>query len=268
MSINRQRKRYVIGNWKMHGSRSRNAELLSDLQFAYQQAISPQGVDMVVCPPSLYVQQVNAVLRQGSTPIKLGAQNVSGFNEGAYTGELSAAMLYDVGCDYVLVGHSERRTLFAESDECIAGKVVAALSHGVTPVLCVGETLDQYKGGVSEEIVREQIINVALKTGIKVFSDVIVAYEPVWAIGTGQVATSDYAQRIHAYIRQVLSDFDQKIADRMSILYGGSVNESNASSLFEQLDVDGALVGGASLDGQQFIRIAQALMDPAQSLAS
>ena len=261
MRDSKLRKRYVIGNWKMNGSRSINAKLLKGLQLNSVTQSTPQfdNIERVVCPPSLYVQQVNAILRQGSTNIKVGAQNVSNHSGGAYTGELSASMLNDIGCQYVLVGHSERRNLFAEDSKVIAEKIAIALREGITPVFCVGENIEQFTSEMSENVVKQQLLDVVLKIGIKVFADTIIAYEPVWAIGTGKVATPAYAQRMHAYIRQELSEFDQDIADQMTILYGGSVNALNASSLFEQEDIDGALVGGASFNVDQFNGIVEAL---------
>ncbi len=264
-----KRKQYVMGNWKMNGDKAGNRALISGLQ---QQSVSRNlnfdNVGLVVCPPSVYIQDVQVELDQQSLAAGVGAQNVSRYSQGAYTGELSATMLKDTGCDYVLVGHSERRTLNAEDDLEVADKVAAALEHNITAVLCVGETLEQYTAGTSESVVREQIVSVVAKVGIHAFENIVIAYEPVWAIGTGKVATPDYAQRIHAEIRAVIAEYDSAVAERVSILYGGSVNASNAASLFGEADIDGALVGGASLDAEQFIGIALALSATEVSLAS
>ncbi len=237
----------------MNGDSACNQRLLEKIHEGY--SAEAGCVEVVVCPPSIYLQQVGLYLQRQGSAIKLGAQNVSEQASGAFTGEVSTAMLADNQCEYVLLGHSERRTLFAEDNVVIARKMVAALGAGLTPVLCVGETLEEYTQGKTEEVVIKQIMDVAAIVGVTKLVDAVIAYEPVWAIGTGQVATPEYAQSVHGLIRDALGRNNPAIADRISILYGGSVNANNAQSLFEQDDIDGALVGGASLNADQFTSI-------------
>jgi len=247
------RKILVAGNWKMHGSQPMVRELLEDLLAGTRE---PNGTDMAVFPPFPYLPQANSLL-EGS-PIALGAQNLNPAPQGAHTGEVSASMLLDFGCRYVLVGHSERRTLYGESDRDVADRFVAAQSAGLVPVLCVGETLEEREDGATEAVVERQLDAVLERTGIAGFDNAIVAYEPVWAIGTGKTATPEQAQAVHAFIRDKLASLDGIIAGQLRILYGGSVNGSNAADLFAREDIDGGLVGGASLKAQDFLAIRNA----------
>lgn len=249
MDTAESRKRLVIGNWKMHGTQADNASLLNGL-CAGVAAVGK--CELAVCVPFPYLGQANASL-QGSG-ILWGAQDVSVHEKGAYTGEVSAAMLADFSCRWVLVGHSERRSLHNEGDQLVAEKAAAALKAGITPVVCVGETLDEQESGRTTEIIARQLAPV-LALGAEAVAKMVVAYEPVWAIGTGRTATPEQAQEVHAFIRARLADLNAK---NVRILYGGSVKASNAASLFAMPDIDGALVGGASLVAEEFLRIAAA----------
>lgn len=243
----------VIGNWKMNGDRVSNIKLLDRLE----KGLSVQrSCAVVVCPPFPFLQQVAGWLL--SQKVKIGAQNVSAHNYGAHTGEICAQMLTELGCSYVLLGHSERRTNNGESDSDIAKKFAAAIESGLTPVLCVGETLEEKNADLTQSIVAGQISSVIDQLGIAAFQQAIIAYEPIWAIGTGETATPEQAQAVHRVIRKLICSDDPALADKISILYGGSVKASNAEALFNQPDIDGALVGGASLDADQFINICHA----------
>jgi triosephosphate isomerase len=248
------RKILVAGNWKMHGSRAMVRELLEGLLAGTRE---PNGTDMAVFPPFPYLPQAQALL-QGS-PITLGAQNLNPAPKGAHTGEVSASMLLDFGCRYVLVGHSERRTLYGESDQDVADRFVAAQAAGLVPVLCVGETLEERENGTTEAVVDRQLVAVLQRTGVAGFGDAVVAYEPVWAIGTGKTASPEQAQAVHAFIRDKFASLDGIIAGQLRILYGGSVNGSNAADLFAREDIDGGLVGGASLKAEDFLAICNAV---------
>lgn len=245
------RKKLVVGNWKMNGNRARNDVLLSAL---LEEARS-EAVEVAVCPPFPYLDQVGRVL--SATGIALGAQNVSAFEAGAYTGEVSPSMLADFGCVWVIVGHSERRTLFGETDETVLAKVRAALEFGLKPILCVGETLAQREAGNAEFVVGGQVDSVVSGLGLGVTAQLTLAYEPIWAIGTGKVASPDQAQAMHRFIRARLESA-QVASSEVRILYGGSVTADNASELFVQPDIDGALVGGASLTAAGFSGICRA----------
>lgn len=246
------RKKLVAGNWKMHGSLESNAGLLQAIVQGL--AANPVACDVLVCPPALYVAPVAS--RLTGTPVQVGVQDVSVHEAGAYTGEWSAAMVRDLGVRYAIVGHSERRKYHAESDNDVALKVQQALSHGVTPIVCVGETLEQREAGQTMEVVKRQLAAV-IHHNKHCISEVVVAYEPVWAIGTGKTATPEQAQEVHAVLRAQLAAATVA-ADKVRILYGGSVNMGNAAALFALPDVDGALVGGASLKAQDFLSIAAA----------
>jgi triosephosphate isomerase len=237
------RTRLVAGNWKMHGSRAANSALLDAL---LEQIGSPRGVDTAVCVPFPYLEQVAGRLR--GTPIAWGAQNVSEHAQGAYTGEVSAAMLREFGCRYVIVGHSERRQRYGETDAQVAAKFAAARGAGLTPILCVGETLQEREAGRTEEVVARQLDEVLKKAS---FDDAVLAYEPVWAIGTGRTATPQQAQEVHAFLRTRLSTPSR-------IIYGGSVKAQNAAAIFAMPDVDGGLIGGASLAAADFAGIVKA----------
>ncbi|MCV6589151.1 MAG: triose-phosphate isomerase [Marinobacterium sp.] len=251
------RKSLVAGNWKMNGNKSSINSLMDGLVNGLNSNVEAMGsVDVLVCPPAVYLQQVADKVSTSS--IKVGVQNVSEYESGAYTGELSLAMLADFNCDYVIVGHSERRSLFGETDAQVAEKCQAALEAGVIPVLCVGETLEQRDSGQALAVVEAQIDAVLKCCGIASFSKLVVAYEPVWAIGTGRTATPEQAQEVHGAIRAVLAAADAEVSASVRILYGGSVNAVNAAELFSQPDIDGGLVGGASLKVDDFLAICSA----------
>ena len=249
------RRALVAGNWKMNGSRSDVGELVSSLVAELGGGVN--GVDIVVCPPYPYLDQVS-VAAHGSELV-LGAQNLSEHPSGAYTGEVSAGMLQDFRVRYVIVGHSERRSLFAETDEQVAAKFVAAHQAGLTPILCVGESREQRAAGQALHVVAEQLGSVIGAAGIAAMAEAVIAYEPVWAIGTGEAASSEQAQEMHAHIRGLLAVHDEDVAATVQILYGGSVSAANAEELFACADIDGGLVGGASLDAQSFIRICKSV---------
>ncbi len=243
------RKRLVMGNWKMHGSLAANAALLDGLVSGAARA---GDAELAVCAPFPYLAQLRDAL--AGTPISWGAQDVSVHAQGAYTGEVSAGMLADFGCTWVLCGHSERRALHGENSAQVAAKAAAALAAGLTPVVCVGETLDDRDAGETECVIGDQLDPV-LSLGAESLGRLVIAYEPVWAIGTGRTATPEQAQAIHAFIRRSLAG---QGAGQVRILYGGSVKAANAASLFAQPDIDGALVGGASLAADEFLNIAAA----------
>lgn len=212
--------------------------------------------DVFVCPPSVFLDLVGALI--ADSPIEMGAQNIDWRGNGAFTGEVSASMVKQSGCRYTLVGHSERRTLFYETDVEVVKKYKAAVQEGMTPVLCVGETLEQRRGGHTEEVVGGQLQAVMQELSVAEFGQGVVAYEPIWAIGSGETATPTLAGEVHGAIRSLLRDMDSVLGDEMRILYGGSVNASNAAGLFAEADIDGALVGGASLMGEEFVAICKA----------
>lgn len=247
------RRPLVAGNWKLHGSRASNASLLGAIRAGLQ---SSWDLDVMVCPPFVYLAEVAAAL-QGS-PMILGAQDASAEVQGAFTGEVSASMLRDVGCSHVLVGHSERRTLFGESDDLVARKFRTAVASGLSPVLCVGETLQQRQAGATEAVIRQQLDAVLAAVSDEELARGIIAYEPVWAIGTGHTASPEQAQEVHAVIRRTVLARSARIAGELRILYGGSVKGANAQALFAMPDIDGGLVGGASLDAADFLKICSA----------
>jgi triosephosphate isomerase len=247
------RRPMVAGNWKMHGSQAANRALLSDLE---GQVRPEWPIDIVVFPPYVYISDAVRILQDG--PILVGAQDVCAESGGAFTGQVGAAMLKDVGCSYCIVGHSERRRWNHEDDTLVARKFAAALAGGLTPVLCVGETLDEREAHKTEEVVARQIDAVTAMHGAGGFAGAILAYEPVWAIGTGRTATPEQAQAVHAFLRSRIRSHDASMAGRLRILYGGSVKASNAAELFAMPDVDGGLVGGASLNADEFRQICAA----------
>ena len=240
----------VIGNWKMHGNAGGIRSLMAELIEA-EGAFS--GTEVGVCPPFVFLTMVTALCADSS--IRVGAQNVSQHDKGAFTGEVSAAMLAELGAAYVLVGHSERRECFAESSETVAEKFLAAQAHGLTPVLCLGETLQQRERGETEQTVLAQLDTVLAAAGIEAFANSVLAYEPVWAIGTGKTASPEQAQQVHQILREHIAEKDPAVAGALRILYGGSVKDTNARVLFSQPDIDGGLVGGASLEAGQFTAI-------------
>ena len=243
------RRKLVVGNWKMNGNRALNAELLAALK-----AAGPWVAEVAVCAPFTYLGDV-AMSLQGDA-MTWGAQDCSAFESGAHTGEVSVAMLAEFGCRYVINGHSERRALHAESDQLVADKAKAALAHRLTPIVCVGETLAEHEAGQTDAVVKRQLSAVIHTLG-HCISQVVVAYEPVWAIGTGKTATPEQAQAVHALLRAQLKAATAH-AKGMKILYGGSVKPDNAASLFSQPDIDGGLIGGASLKAADFAAICRA----------
>ncbi|PIE40658.1 MAG: triose-phosphate isomerase [Gammaproteobacteria bacterium] len=249
------RKPVVAGNWKMNGTRSSVDELMSGIK---SQLTDSKAVDVIVCPPAIFIPQ--ALSSAEGTCLQVGAQNAASTEKGAFTGEISPMFLADFGCSHVILGHSERRQLFAETSEQVAAKFELAQSCSLVPVLCVGETQEQREQSETFNVVSEQLLAVIDRVGVQAFSNAIVAYEPVWAIGTGLTATPEQAQQVHHDIRELFAQKDQQVADQLRILYGGSVKASNAKTLFECPDIDGGLIGGASLDATEFVAICQAAL--------
>ena len=245
------RRKIVAGNWKLHGTRDFATRLVGEIA-----ATSVAGVELVVLPPLPYLGDLIEDFE--GTPLQFGAQDVSSNEQGAYTGEVSASMLVDVGARYGLVGHSERRQYHGESSELVALKFQAAVKAGLQPILCLGEGLDDREAGRVEAVIAAQLQPVLEQVGVEAFANAVIAYEPVWAIGTGRTATAEQAQAVHAYIRSLIAALDATIADSLPILYGGSVKPGNAAELFGQADVDGGLIGGASLVSADFLAIAHA----------
>ncbi len=243
----------VAGNWKMYGSRTSVSQLLREIR---AKAVSLNDrVEVAVFPPFVFIPETATEL--GETVIAWGAQNVSDKPEGPFTGEIAAAMLREFGCSYVIVGHSERRTLYGEDNALVARKFIAAKQAGLMPILCVGETLAQREAGITESVIREQLEAVIMLGGGGTFSNAVIAYEPVWAIGTGLTATPEQAQSVHEMIRETIRKNHQIVAEQLRILYGGSVKPSNAAALFAMPDIDGGLIGGASLNANEFLEIAK-----------
>ena len=245
------RRKLVAGNWKMHSSRATAADLVGAILAARN-----DDVDVAVFPPFVYLAEL--IARHPGTPLVFGAQDVSAHTQGAYTGEVAAAMIKDIGATHVLVGHSERRQYHAESNAAVAAKFAQAQAAGLVPVLCVGETLDQRDGGTTESVIAAQLDAVLDRAGISAFANAVIAYEPVWAIGTGRTATPVQAQAVHAFIRGKLAAADARISSSLRLLYGGSVKPANAAELFAQADIDGGLIGGASLVATDFLAICAA----------
>lgn len=246
------RRKLVAGNWKMHGQMTENEQLLT----AILAGMGDVKAAVAVCVPFPYLAQAQAKL--SGSPIAWGAQNLSQHAKGAFTGEVSAAMLNDFGCRYVIVGHSERRALYGESDALVADKFAMAQAAGLTPILCVGETLAEREECITEQVVGRQLDAIIAKSGVASLARAVVAYEPVWAIGTGVTATPDQAQSVHAYIRGKVRDLDAVVADNLIIQYGGSVKANNAVELFAQPDIDGGLIGGAALNAAEFLAVCRA----------
>jgi len=243
----------IAGNWKMNGSSDSVQALVEGIKAGISEVSTAA---MAVCPPFVYIPQVAAML--DGSPIGLGAQDVSDQEAGAYTGEVAPNMLTDIGCKYVIVGHSERRSLYGESDGFTARKFAAARKAGLTPILCVGELLEEREQGITEQVVARQLDAVTDLEGIGALGDAVIAYEPVWAIGTGKTATPDQAQEVHAFIRGRLAALDAAVADQVRILYGGSMNAANAAELLAMPDIDGGLIGGAALKPADFLAIGKA----------
>jgi len=247
------RKPLVAGNWKMNGSRTSIQALIEGI---ISGATGLEEVDIVVCPPFVFLSEVSQAL--ADRRIAVGAQNVAIPKQGAFTGEVSASMLKDVGCEYVIIGHSERRALYGETDQIVAEKFASVLALGLTPILCVGESLEEREAGTTENVVERQLASIIQYNGIAAFTNAVIAYEPVWAIGTGKTATPHQAQEVHAFIRQLLNGQNASIAAKIRILYGGSMKSANAAELLAQSDIDGGLIGGASLSRDDFIAICSA----------
>ncbi len=247
------RTKLVAGNWKLNGSRDANQRLVAGIVAGAGEAV---GAEILLCPPYLYLPSVGA--QCAGSGVRVGAQDVAAQAGGAFTGEISAAMLCDVGCSHVIVGHSERRALFGDADAVVAAKFKAAHEQGLIPILCVGESLQEREAGVTMTVIDRQVGAVLDAAGVALFSASIIAYEPVWAIGTGLTATPQQAQDVHAHIRSIIAAPDAKIAAGLRILYGGSVKGANAAELFAMEDIDGGLIGGASLDAEEFLSICRA----------
>ncbi|MDR0521299.1 MAG: triose-phosphate isomerase [Planctomycetaceae bacterium] len=245
------RRIFIAGNWKMNLTLSASLELAEGLKKA---AAGISNADIAVCPPAVYVQAVAAVLK--GTAVGVGAQNVYFEKEGAFTGEISANMLKDIGCRYVILGHSERRNILGESSEQVNLKVKAALAAGLVPIVCVGELLKEREAGTTEDVVRRQFDGSFSGIAAKEMENCVIAYEPVWAIGTGKVATPEQAEEVHAAIRKMIEkNYSKEVAEKVRIQYGGSVNDKNAAEILAKPNVDGALVGGASLKVEPFLGI-------------
>jgi len=243
------RRSLVVGNWKMNGTRA-SAELLAKGIIA---GLGSNNADIAVCVPYVYLPCVGELVKE--TPLALGSQNVADKPSGAFTGEISATMLKEFNCKYALVGHSERRSYYGDTNESVAARFCQAQEQNIIPILCVGETLEQREQDQTFEVINEQLDAVINLAGIAAFNAAVIAYEPVWAIGTGKTATDEQAQEVHHSIRQYIAAKDQAIADKIQILYGGSAKPDNAKGLFAMPDIDGGLIGGASLDAESFLKI-------------
>ena len=247
------RQKLVAGNWKMNGSRESVKTLLDGIK---QGIAAVECAEVAVCAPYVYLADVQAQLQ--GTPLVWGAQNLSTEDSGAFTGEISTSMLLDFACKYVIVGHSERRSLYGEDDALVARKYAVARAAGLKPIFCIGETLEEREGGITESVVARQLDAVIELEGVAALTDGVIAYEPVWAIGTGKTASPEQAQQVHQFIRQRIAESDGAVAEKVQILYGGSMNASNAVDLLSQADIDGGLIGGASLKSEDFLTICRA----------
>jgi triosephosphate isomerase len=243
----------IAGNWKMNGSSASVKELIAGIK-AGMSSVNKAAV--VVCPPALYIPQV--MVDVAGSKIHCGSQNVCDQDKGAFTGELAGSMLKDLGCEYAIIGHSERRSLYGESDELVAKRFAAARRSGIKPIFCIGETLEEREKGITNEVCARQIDAVIALEGVKALADGVIAYEPVWAIGTGKTASPEQAQEVHAFIRGKLAKLDAAVAEKVQILYGGSMNAANAAELLAKPDIDGGLIGGASLKADDFLTICRA----------
>lgn len=246
------RQTIVAGNWKMNGSK----ETINTLMLGILEGMSDVESQVIVCVPYPYLSQAESLATHSQ--LQIGAQNLNVNASGAFTGEVSVDMIKDFGAKHVIVGHSERRSLYGESDEVVAEKVQVALNNGLTPLFCIGELLEDRQTGNTEKVVARQVNAVIKRVGIESFKNIVIAYEPVWAIGTGVTATPQQAQDTHAYIRELLAQSDKSIAQSTSILYGGSMNPTNAEELIACEDIDGGLIGGASLKADDFLHICKA----------
>lgn len=243
----------VAGNWKMNGSLDSINTLIEELKAGLGEV---RTAEVAVCPPFVYIPRTVELL--AGTSVAVGSQDLSDEESGAFTGEVAGPMLRDVGCTYAIVGHSERRSIYGESDEFTARKFAAARKFGLTPILCVGELLEEREAGTTETVVGRQLDAVIELEGIAALAEAVIAYEPVWAIGTGRTASPEQAQEVHAFIRSKLAGLDAGVADKVRILYGGSVKAANAAELFAMADIDGGLIGGASLKADEFLGICTA----------
>ncbi|MCG6975234.1 MAG: triose-phosphate isomerase [Acidiferrobacterales bacterium] len=246
------RQSLVAGNWKMNGNREDSSTLLEGILAG----MADIKAEVAVCPPAILVPL--AVEKLAGSSVKVGGQNLDYHVSGAYTGEISGPMLKDAGCDYVIIGHSERREYYGDTDELVARKFEAAQEHGLVPILCVGESLEEREGGTTEAVVERQLDAVLEQHGIEAFKNAVIAYEPVWAIGTGKTATPEQAQEVHKFIRDKLAALDAAVAEGCRLLYGGSMKPDNAAELISQPDIDGGLIGGASLKAEDFLGICAA----------
>ncbi len=243
----------VAGNWKMNGSRASVKELINGVVAG---AKSLSGVDIAVCPSTIHLADVTAIA--AGSNVAVGSQDACTELKGAFTGETSIEMIKDMGCQYAIIGHSERRTLYGESDDIVAKKFAVVKAAGVTPIFCIGETLEEREANITEDVCARQIDAVFAAQGDDAFAGSVIAYEPVWAIGTGKTASPEQAQAVHAFIRQHIAKHNADIAENTQILYGGSMNPANAKDLMGQADIDGGLIGGASLKADDFLAVCQA----------
>ncbi len=246
----------VAGNWKLNGSKSSIAELLKGILVGMADDSVKPNTEVAVCAPYIYIPHVQEIL--DGTRIKFGSESISEHDSGAFTGEISGAMLSDFACEYAIVGHSERRTIFGEKDSDTANKFAAARKHGLKPILCVGELLEEREKEITEVVVARQLDAIIELEGVEALADGVIAYEPVWAIGTGMTASPQQAQDVHAFIRSKISALNKTVAEKVQILYGGSVNGANADELFAMPDIDGGLIGGAALKAEDFLAICRA----------
>ena len=243
----------VAGNWKMNGTSESVKELMAGIK---QGMTAVSKAEVVVCPPAVYIPYVSGVA--AGSAVKVGSQNVCDEDKGAYTGEISADMLKDTGCEYAIIGHSERRALYGETDELVARRFAAACRNGIKPIFCIGETLEERESGITNDVCARQIDAVIALEGVSALAEGVIAYEPVWAIGTGKTASPEQAQEVHAFIRNKIAGLNEEVAEGLRILYGGSMNPANAKELIAQPDIDGGLIGGASLKAEDFLAICQA----------
>jgi triosephosphate isomerase len=247
------RQKLVAGNWKLNGSKASIESLMGGILAGLE---GMDNVAVAVCPPYVYIPMTQALV--SGSRIGLGSQDIADQDAGAFTGEVSGAMLKEFGCGYAIVGHSERRAIYGEQDADTARKFAAARKHGLKPILCVGETLEEREAGITEVVVARQLDAVIALEGVEALTDGVIAYEPVWAIGTGKTASPQQAQDVHAFIRGKLAALNESVAAKVQILYGGSVKGANAAELFAMPDIDGGLIGGASLDANEFLAICKA----------
>ena len=246
---------FIVANWKMNGDNQFNTQLIETIN---QNVHENKSIEVIICPPFPYIDQIN---RLKSPFIKIGGQNISEYENGAFTGEVSASILQDMKIDYVIVGHSERRQTFNETNSILSKKFNLAHQYNLIPILCVGETLDERKNDQTIRVIETQIQSIIENTDPSLFTDSIIAYEPVWAIGTGETASPEMVEEVHLNIREILAEYKLECASSIPILYGGSVNSGNCQALFEMENINGGLIGGASLDSTEFIKIYQTAED-------